>query len=219
MRFDLIYADPPWKYNNPQDYDPARGGMPYPPLDIDSLCSLRLSDICNKDALLFSWATAPKLEEGIRFVKDNGFEYCTVGFIWVKLNKLTDIVEIPVDGKAMPDVLFDGGLYSGTGYYTNSQVEYVLIGRKGKMLERLDKKIKQIVFAPVGAHSSKPDEVRRRIDSLVGVNNKKLEIFARMAYKEHAEWPSWVFAGNEVCPDNLDIREALERIKNDSYLD
>lgn len=215
LKFDIIVADPPWDYKNNQSYDSTRGGIPYSALSSEVLENLKLHEIANDDALLFLWATSPRLPQAISFIEANGFEYCTVAFNWIKLNRNSDIKYIPNNNKKMPDVLIDGGIYSGMGYYTNSQSEFVLVGRKGRMLRRVDKSVKQLVFSPVNAHSEKPIKVNENIELLYG-NKSYVEIFARVPSKRIG---NWTFVGNEVGPDYLDIRDALAKIKNDTYYD
>lgn len=213
MKFDIIVADPPWRYRNNQNSDPARGAVPYESLSTEELNSLDISSIASDNSLLFLWATAPRLPEAIQFITGNGFEYCTIAFNWVKLNKNSDIKYIP-NNKAMPDVLLDGGIYSGMGYYTNSQTELVLVGRKGKMLKRKNKSVKQLIFSPVTSHSSKPQQVNEKIELIYGNDVSYLELFARVPEKRIGNWS---YVGNEVGPDYLDIREAILQIKNDTY--
>jgi N6-adenosine-specific RNA methylase IME4 len=55
--------------------------------------------------------------------------------------------------------------YTGMGYYTRSNSEVCLIATKGSPL-RLATDVHQIVIAPVGEHSAKPEEMRRRIERL-----------------------------------------------------
>lgn len=80
------------------------------------------------------------------------------------------------------------------GAYTRANAEVCLLGiSKGfKAKEQIKSHaVHQIVEAPVGRHSEKPDEVRRRIVELLG-DVPRIELFAR----ERAEgWDAW---GNEV---------------------
>jgi N6-adenosine-specific RNA methylase IME4 len=64
-----------------------------------------------------------------------------------------------------------------------------LLAVKGKP-KRLEMDVREVIFAPVGRHSEKPDEVRRRIERLVGPG---LELFARKSD------PVWVTWGNEIA--------------------
>ena len=57
---------------------------------------------------------------------------------------------------------------------------------------------------PVEQHSKKPDEVRCRIERLMG-DVPRVELFARRQYD------GWVCLGDEI--DGLDIRDAIQKIK------
>ena len=80
------------------------------------------------------------------------------------------------------------------GAHTRANAEVCLLGiSKGfKAKEQIKSHaVHQIVEAPVGRHSEKPDEVRRRIVELLG-DVPRIELFAR----ERVEgWDAW---GNEV---------------------
>ena len=105
-----------------------------------------------------------------------GFSYKGAAFVWVKKTRKS------------------GGNFWGMGQYTRANAEVCLLGvSKGfKASEQVKShRVHQIVEAPVGRHSEKPDEVRRRIVELLG-DVPRIELFAR----ERAEgWDAW---GNEV---------------------
>jgi N6-adenosine-specific RNA methylase IME4 len=67
---------------------------------------------------------------------------------------------------------------------------------------RLDKGVKQVVIAPHGRHSEKPEEVARRIEQLRC--GPYLELFARR------QRPGWMCWGNEVPPIDLAMLRAAE---------
>jgi N6-adenosine-specific RNA methylase IME4 len=67
-KYKIIYADPPWEYNDPKGNDPAMGGITYPTMSNGDICSLPVKDIADNDCGLFMWATVPKLKEA--FVED-----------------------------------------------------------------------------------------------------------------------------------------------------
>lgn len=170
--YQIIYADPPWRYSNPKGNDPAMGGITYPTLSVEELCALPVPALSAPDCLLFLWATMPKLPEALTVMAAWGFQHKTTAFVWVKQNPGGE------------------GIYSGLGHYTNGNAELCLLGRRGKFV-RVCKSVKQIVLAPRGRHSAKPPEVRDRIVQLCG-DLPRVELFAR----EKAEgWDSW---GNEV---------------------
>jgi len=193
MKFDILLADPPWKYNDDKGKDPAMGGITYPVMDDTDIYNLPIQNLVSKDALLFLWATLPKLPEALKTIESWGFKYTTTPFVWVKLNPSGTIKQL---GK---DILLTGGLYSGLGHWTNGNIELVLMGKKG-VPKRQVKNIKQIILAPRSRHSKKPDEIYTRIEALMA-SDRRLELFARETRE------GWVTLGNEITGN--DIRKDL----------
>lgn len=183
-KYCIIYADPPWPYNNPKGNDPKMGGITYPTMKMADIRNLPVSQIADKNSVLFLWATMPKLKEAFEVIDSWGFIYTTCAFTWVKTNRTNNQI------------------YSGLGHWTNGNSELCLFAKKGK-LTRITKNVKQIVMAPVGQHSAKPNEVRDRIVRLMG-DIPRIELFAR---KKHDGWDC---LGNEI--DGKDIRQALQEV-------
>jgi MT-A70 len=83
-KFVVLYADPPWQYENP-----AMGGSNrsienhYPTMTIEELCMLPIGSIAHEDSVLLMWATSPKLKERLEVIEAWGFEYRTA-MAWVK---------------------------------------------------------------------------------------------------------------------------------------
>lgn len=88
-KYDVIYADPPWKYDDSGCQGAA--AKQYRTTNIDELCKLPIGQIANENAVLFMWATYPKLEEALKLIKAWGFTYKSIAFQWVKLNRKMDI--------------------------------------------------------------------------------------------------------------------------------
>ncbi|MCA9640723.1 MAG: hypothetical protein KC492_08495, partial [Myxococcales bacterium] len=89
------------------------------------------------------------------------------------------------------------GVAWGMGNWTRANAEFVLLGRRGKPSTPRARgigNVHQLVFAPRGAHSEKPDEVHERIAHLMGPA-RRLELFAR---RPCFGWSAW---GNEVDCD------------------
>ena len=175
-KYNIIYADPPWSYNNFQGKGKSHGDVSahYKTLSVNEIKKLPVNTICKDDCILFLWVTYPNLIEGIEILKSWNFNFKTVGFTWVKTNK-------------------SGSFYSGLGFYTNSNCEICLIGRKGKF-QRKSKKVKQLVISNLREHSRKPDCVRSRIVELCG-DLPRIELFARNVGLFSDGWDYW---GNEV---------------------
>lgn len=132
-----------------------------------------VSNISDKDSVLFMWVTYPLLEEGMELIKSWGFKYKTCAFSWVKMNK----------NQNTPFV--------GMGYYTRANNEICLLATKGKPLHRLSKSVRQILLSPIREHGRKPDEVRKRIVDLFG-DLPRIELFARKTAE------GWDSMGNEL---------------------
>lgn len=191
MKYKVIYADPPWLYDN-AGIQRSRGmaRSAYECMPIEEIKALPVASIADEDCLLFLWATMPKLREALATIEAWSFKYVTCAFVWIKLNP------------SVKNVLFfqQKDIYSGLGHWVNGNAELVLLGRKGKP-NRAMKNVKQIVIEPRGRHSEKPEEVRRRIELLCG-DVKKIELFAR---KQIANWDT---LGNAL--DDRDIKKSLE---------
>lgn len=177
-KYQIIYADPPWTYADPKGNDPKMGGITYPTMTLEEIKNLPIREISEKDCALFLWVTMPMLAEGLQVIEAWGFKYITCAFTWVKLNPKGE------------------GIYSGLGHWTNGNAELCLFAKKGHP-KRQAKNVKQIVLAPRGKHSAKPEEVRNRIVSLIG-DLPRIELFAR----EKVEgWDIW---GNEL-PNDIEM--------------
>jgi N6-adenosine-specific RNA methylase IME4 len=87
--------------------------------------------------------------------------------------------------------LTDDDLWVANGFTTRAGSEFTILARRGSPC-RLDKKVKQVVIAPHGGHSEKPEEIARRIERLYP--GPYLELFARR------QRPNWTVWGNEVPP-------------------
>ena len=172
-KYDIIYADPPWKYR--RDKVQGAAANHYPTMTIDKLCALPVSEITNKDSILFLWATFPQLPEALRLISAWGFTYKTIGFLWLKQNKKSPT------------------WFYGLGYWTRGNAELCLIATKGHP-HRISKNIHQFIISPLQEHSKKPDIVRQRIVELMG-DLPRIELFARQKVDG---WDAW---GNEVDSD------------------
>ena len=77
-KYQIIYADPPWRY----DRSGVQGSAEkiYPTMTQEDICSLPVADIADKDAVLFLWATFPKLREALQTIKAWGFQYKSIAF-------------------------------------------------------------------------------------------------------------------------------------------
>lgn len=170
QKYQVIYADPPWDYQ--QCRLPGSAKKHYPTMRIEELCALPVAEIADRDCALFLWATFPQLPEALRLIQAWGFVYKTVAFVWLKQNR-----------KALT-------WFYGLGFWTRSNAEICLLATKGHP-KRQSAGIHQLVISPVERHSKKPDEVREKIVALMG-DVPRIELFARQ------QTPGWDVWGNEV---------------------
>lgn len=189
-KYDIIYADPPWSYNDSGCQGAA--AKQYNTMSQEELYNLPIKRICNKDAVLFMWVTYPKLQEALDVIRLWGFTYKSIGFQWVKLNKKASnlsLLQKITEGAPIEEAIFSQCFY-GLGRWTRGNTEMCVIATKGKV-SRIDAAVPQLVFAPIGRHSSKPAVVRERIKQLMG-DRPAIELFAR---EQVDHWDCW---GNEV---------------------
>lgn len=173
--YKIIYADPPWTYRDKALAGNRGAGCKYNLMTLDELKKLPVFKIADSDCALFLWVTMPKLNECFDLIKAWGFEYKTVAFTWIKLNK-----------KSLTP-------FMGMGRWTRANAEVCLLATHGKP-KRISASIHSVVMTPIEAHSVKPNEVRDRIVSLMG-GVKRIELFAR---EKTEGWDVW---GDEVEND------------------
>ncbi len=218
MRFKIILADCPWKYNSRANHKTRfRGGAEghYSLMTIPQIKALPISDLAEESSVLFMWATFPFIKEQIEVIEAWGFRLSTIGFLWTKLNPKGYIrpEEDPnyrwdwETGKPVKTyVLYPGdGLYHsvffGVGYFSKSCTEPCLLATRGKVMKPISNAVSSAVLAPRREHSRKPDEVRERIVQLYG-DIPKIELFARPAPDDD---DSWYRLGNEMSGEDISV--------------
>lgn len=173
-KYKIIYADPPWSYND----QGCQGTMAnhYKGMKLEDIKKLAVGGgLADNDCVLFMWATYPMMREALEVIKAWGFEYKSIAFQWIKLNRK------------------NGKPFYGLGRWTRGNTEPCLIATKGKP-KRISASVFQIIESPLRKHSQKPDEARDKIIQLVG-DLPKIELFAR---EKVDGWDAW---GNEVESD------------------
>jgi len=158
--YDVIYADPPWEYDfskNNADSIEAH----YPTMKLEEICNLQIP--AAENAVMFLWATAPKLKEALKVMERWGFTYKT-NLVWVK-DKF------------------------GLGYWCRNQHELLLIGTKGEFSPPApENRFSSVINSPRNEHSAKPEEIYERLEKLLP-GRKYLELFARENNREN--WDTW----------------------------
>lgn len=162
-KWNVIYADPPWKYNDIQDTPKLGGAIKhYPTMTIKELCNLDIPSLCVDNAILFIWTTSPILEECFEVINSWGFKY-KASFIWDKVKH-------------------------NMGHYNSVRHEFLLLCIKGSFQPEKMKLYDSVVsIEKTNKHSEKPDWFRKMIEELYPTG-KKIELFAR---SKHKGWDAW----------------------------
>lgn len=174
-KYNIIYADPPWKYNARNNTQTKFGGGAmghYDTMNVEDICNLPIKNLADRNCALLLWVTFPRLKEGIKVMESWGFKYTTLAFSWVKTNK------------------HNNKPFFGIGYYFKSNCEVCLLGIKGKM-KPVSNKVSSVIISPRQEHSKKPDICRERIVELFG-DLPRIELFARQKTE------GWDVFGNQV---------------------
>lgn len=188
--YQILYADPPWSY---QDASCSGGvGKEYKTMATTAIGNLPVSRLAAPDAVLFIWATYPKIADMFDLLPRWGFTFKSIAFQWIKTRGAFP------DGSAKP--------FLGLGRWTRGNTEPCFLAVRGKP-KRISCGVSQLittleedlVVAPVGRHSAKPPEVRDRIVTLMG-DLPRIELFAR------DRTPGWDVWGNDPALGSPDIR-------------
>jgi len=170
--YNVIYADPPWQYNNSiGKWGPANSH--YSTMPTADICALseKIELSIAENAVLFLWATNPFLEDALQVIDSWGFEYKT-NIVWVK----TELQK------------------PGSGFYVRGRHELLLIATKGSFTpldQNISPPIGSVIESPVQEHSKKPGQIYEIIEKLYPKCNY-IELFAR---NKKDGWQQW---GDEV---------------------
>jgi N6-adenosine-specific RNA methylase IME4 len=151
--YNVVYADPPWRYDGGFTTDNRKVENNYPTMTLDEIKALRPP--AANDAVLFLWATSPLLPGALEVLKAWGFTYKTSA-VWQKPG-------------------------TGMGYYFRQNHELILVGVRGDIPTPPPKARPGSVFTCASArseHSAKPTEVRAAIEAMYP-RLPRVELFAR----------------------------------------
>lgn len=184
-KYQIIYVDPPWRYEVYSEKGLGRSAEShYPTMGLKDIKALPVGELADKNCVLFMWTTIPLLKDCFSVLQAWGFEYKTVAFVWIKLNKKSD------------------SLFWGMGHWTRANAEFCILATRGHP-KRFSADVHQVIVSRIEAHSKKPDEARSRIIRLVG-DLPRIELFAR---QKTDGWDVW---GNEVESD-IQLTENFEK--------
>jgi len=157
--YDVVYADPPWRYNFSKTTNREIENQ----YETMSLSEIKQLDIpAGEDAVLYLWATAPKLIEAIDVIDAWGFDYKT-NLVW--------------DKEQM-----------GMGYWSRVQHEHLLVATRGDVsVPDTDDRRRSVIREQRGEHSEKPEAAASMIQEQ-HEDADLIELFARDA---RSGWDVW----------------------------
>lgn len=162
-KFNVIYADPPWQFDN-SGFEQSAASI-YPTMSTDEICAMPVKEVAQGEAVMFMWATNAMLEDALRVVTAWGFDYKT-NIVWIKDRA------------------------PGMGWFTQSKHELLLIAVKGNGLHP-EFKPDSWLKASVTKHSKKPHEFYDIIEKMYP-KQKYIELFARNERSNWTSWGNQV---------------------------
>lgn len=163
QRYPIIYADPPWRYENPPMGGTNRSiENHYPTMTLEEICAMPVAGLATDDAMLYLWATAPKLAECMEVITAWGFEYRT-NIVWDKES-------------------------IGMGYHARNQHEILLIAKRGNIPPpQAGKQPSSVHREKRAEHSAKPVFYYEMIEEAYP-QLPKIELFCRSPRDGWAVW-------------------------------
>lgn len=154
--FDLVLADPPWRFSSNSIAKPGRDARRhYPTLTVEEIGALPVGQIAAPSALLLLWVTVPHFHRADEVVRAWGFRTKSQ-VVWVK-----DRI--------------------GTGFWARNRHELLLIATRGKFPCPKPALFRDsVISGQQREHSRKPDAVHETVDARLP-HCRKLELFARQA--------------------------------------
>jgi site-specific DNA-methyltransferase (adenine-specific) len=170
-KYQIIYADPPWQYEQRSSKMFNQCDAHYPTMSLTELKEIPISSIADNHCALYLWTSNPMLPKAIALIEHWGFEYKTVFKVWRKVNNDGTNVMVP-------------------GWWSRSSTELLLVATKGTPLKhfKIANHTEIQEFTSIrGIHSEKPDEIRECIENFMQTH-RKIELFAR---KTVENWDAW----------------------------
>lgn len=158
-RYQVIYADPPWQYDN-SGFDESAESQ-YPTMSTDDICAQPIDSLTTDEGVLFLWATNPLLPDALKVMKTWGFDYKT-NMAWVK-------------DKAR-----------GKAWWLKSKHELLLIGVRKNTPQPATTPPSAFEADRGPIHSRKPAEAYEIIESMYP--GSKIELFSRNEREGWTMW-------------------------------
>ena len=188
MEYEIIYADPPWRYDTPPPRTRDAIESHYPTMDIEEIKNMNIPSADN--CILYLWATSPLIENALSVLSSWGFTYKSM-LIWDK-NRI------------------------GLGYWFRVQHEILLVGVKGDVrCPPQSKRISSVYKETRGRHSKKPNSIRRLIDEWYP-DKTKLELFARDTFCGWDTHGNEASGNKQMYLDHISIDKQSKRTSIDT---
>jgi N6-adenosine-specific RNA methylase IME4 len=144
-KYQIIYADPPWKYKRNGKFC---AGRYYNTMTTEEICLIPVNTISDNNCLLFLWTTNSFLHDAFHVIESWGFNYKTC-ITWKKH-------------------------HFGLGYWAWGQTEHCLLAAKGKFPRFKPPLLSTIFEHNKTKHSKKPDEFRNIVSKFPHKNKIEL---------------------------------------------
>jgi N6-adenosine-specific RNA methylase IME4 len=167
-----ISADPNWHYKTRSATGRDRSpDQHYDTASLEPIKALPVARLAAPDTALNLWCMDWLLPGALEVIDAWGFKFIKVGFCWVKLNPSSN------------------GRFMGLGHWQREGMELCLFATKGNPT-RLNADVRQVIEAPIGRHSEKPEVFQDEMERLTA--GPYLELFARRVR------PGWRCWGDEI---------------------
>lgn len=161
-KFDCIYLDPPWCYDDKLNNGDRGADHKYNTMTMEELAEMPLPDLLHRDSVVFMWITTPFMMDAMLLANHWGLEQVTRGFLWVKLNKRNNLP------------------FKGLGHWTRGNPEDCYIFRPKGSKFKPQFVPDELIRARRREHSRKPDQAINRIEQICGDKyTHKVELFCR----------------------------------------
>lgn len=163
--YDVIVADPPWRYDRWSETNQSKGAADhYDTMEVENIAALRVGELARGDCLLLMWACGCMLPQALDVMKAWGFTFKSE-MVWRK-------------------VTASGKVRIGTGYRVRTMHEPILVGTIGSSQH---KPLPSVIDGVAREHSRKPDEFYRRLTEATP-RATRCDLFSRETRIGFAGW-------------------------------
>lgn len=161
--FDIILADPPWRFSSNSAAKPGKNPFRhYDCMSLADINALPVDDLAADNSLLIMWTTAPFAALSLKTVEAWGFRYVSQ-LVWIKER-------------------------IGTGFWARNRHELIYIAKRGRFpCPKPAPFADSVIAGQQREHSRKPDRLHDMINA-AWPDARKLELFARESRDGWATW-------------------------------